>query len=152
DIAILKAVIPDESLEDVFLASAGGRSYIASIARTVLATRQKPVAVVIDTDAVAQRLISEQVRTMQDLLHDVAAGVPTKVVPMIPEIETIFFQAPGLLPRIFGAPLSEEIRLLARFSPKEALGRLFQHSSGPKTIGELLNALDDDGIDSLRST
>jgi hypothetical protein len=151
DVMVVRAVLPPELLADVSLAPAGGRSNIASIARSILVTRRKPVAVLVDTDSVDERIIQDRMQNTQELLKAVAGGVPTRLILLIPSIEAVFF-ASGVLPAIYGNPLPEEVRVMARSSPKEALLRLFTHPAGPKNLDALLDSLGDEGIAAIRAT
>ncbi len=132
DIVILRTVLPAELLEEVFMTPAGDRSNITSIARTLLVTRRKPVAELVDTASVDERIIRERRQTTQELLKAVAAGTPTKVILLIPSIEAIFFASEDLLSRMIGKPIPHDVRLLARGSPKEALERLFAQTEWTK--------------------
>jgi hypothetical protein len=51
DLAVMKALLPDEIQSVVEFIAVGGRSNISSIARTVLVKHKAPVAVVVDSDS-----------------------------------------------------------------------------------------------------
>ena len=151
-VAVVRAVVPPELLAEAALTPADERAIPISMARTLVATRRKPLAMLINTDSVAERIIQEQVQGARELLQMAAGRIPTRVIPLIPSVEAVFFMAEGLLERVLCQPLSEEMRLLGRSSPKEALELLFARSSGPKTIPALLDGLDDEGVAALRAT
>ena len=152
DASILQTVIPRELLREIILTPGGGRSNIASIARTLLVSRRRPVAVFGDADTIDERLFHERIRSIKELLESVAAGLPTKVILVVPEIEILFFQAPRVLPRLFGDPLPEEVRQMAITQPKKALDCLFKLSRGPNSIADLLHSFDHEELGSLRAT
>jgi len=152
DVAVVRAVLPPGLLGEVTLAAAGDRSSVMSVARTILVTRRKPVAVLVDTDSVDEWIVQDRMQSTQELLRAVAGGIQTKVILLIPTIEASFFEAGDLITRLLGAPPTEELRWMARNNPKEALERLFSQSSGPKNIGQLLDRLDDAGMAALRAT
>ncbi len=151
DAAILRALLPVDLMQHVALTPAGGRSNITSIARTLLVSRRKPVAILVDTDSVDERIIQDRLRSTQELLKAVAGGIPTRVILLIPSIESIFF-AGGVLPKFYGDPLPEEVRVLARSSPKEALERLFARPGGPKNLQALRDNFGDDELAAIRAT
>jgi hypothetical protein len=152
DAALVRAVLPPDLQKEVAITVAGERSNPTSIARTLLVTRRKPVAILVDTDSVDERRIQERAQIIQELIQAAAAGVPTRVILFIPHSEAVFFQAQGLLSRLFGEPLPEDVRLLAGTSPKEALERLFAQGRGPRDLHALLDGLDDAGKEALRAT
>jgi hypothetical protein len=152
EVPIVRAVLPPDLLDEVFVLPAGEGSNITSVARTILAARRKPVAVLVNTRTLDESLIQERVQMIQYLLRMAAAGVPTKLILFIPHIETLFFQARGLLTKVFGDPLPEDVRLVAPYSPRDALDRLFARARGPKNLRALVDSLDEAGRDALRAT
>jgi hypothetical protein len=152
DGAIVRALLTPDLLDEVVLLPAGERSNITSVARSLLFARRKPVAVLVNTKTLDEGMIQERVQLMRELLEAAAAGVPTKIILFIPHIEAIFFQARGVLTKVFGDPLPEDVRLVARYSPKDAMDRLFAHANGPKNLRALLDHLDRAEIDALRAT
>jgi hypothetical protein len=149
---IIRVLLPTDLRGEVSLTPAGDRSNPVSIARTLLVMHRRPVALLVDTRSVDEGIISEKRQITLELLKAAAAGIPVRVILLIPSIEALFFAAEGFLSRVFRQPLSELVRLLARSSPKDALEWLFAHSSGPKSIKELLDGLDDEAIRALRAT
>src|SRR5438552_18495956 len=89
---LLRAVPPPDFLEEVGLVESGRRSNLLSVARTLLSARQKPVAVLRETLSVDERAIHERIQLAEELLDLSAGGVPKRVIPLIPEIEVVFFQ------------------------------------------------------------
>ena len=152
DVAVLRAVVLAELLHSVGLVSTNGRANLASIARSLLVTRRKPVAVLIDTDAVADSIVQERRETTEELLRDVAAGIPTKVILLVPHLEVIFFQAPGLIDKVFGNRIPDQVRLLGRMDPKAALAELQSAPGAPRDVNRLLDRLDEADVLALRST
>jgi hypothetical protein len=150
--AILRAALARDLLAETEIVAEGPQSTLVSVARTLVVARRKPVALLVDTKTVDEPSIQEKRQTTEELMRWVAAGVPTKVILLVPQLEAVFFQAEGLLPRVFGGPLSGEVRILGRFSPGEALDRLFAQPGGPKNMEELLASLDEEGREALRAT
>src|SRR5438270_13493128 len=110
--AILRALLPASLLEEAALVPAGERSTIVSVARTLLVTRRKPVALLRNSDSNDEGMIQERMQITKELLNMAAAGIPTRVIPLIPHMEAIFFQAPGLIEKLFGEPIPGEVRVL----------------------------------------
>jgi hypothetical protein len=152
DVAILRAVLPPDLLDEVDTTPAGERSNLASVARTLLVTRRKPVAVLVNSDSTEEGIVQERFQLTQELVKAAAAGLPVRVILLVPHIEVIFFQAKGVLTRIYGDPLPQEVCLLARYSPREALERLFAQASGPDSLHALLDCLDDRAIAAIQAT
>jgi hypothetical protein len=151
DAAMLRAILPSDLLQNAVLTIGGGRSNIVSMARTLLVTRRKPVAVFADADTVDDRMTNERLHESSDLLASVAAGVPTKVILVVPEIEVLLFQAPRLLPRIFGKPIPEDVRIMANNQPKRALDRLLELAPGEKSVADVIKSIDGEDVKALRA-
>ncbi len=127
DAAVLTRLMPAALAQDVQLVSAQGMGSLASLARSVLATRRKPAAVIVDSYSVAPELIRDRRQNLEDLSWLVASGVPTKVVMAVPELRAIFFHDPHLLPKVLGRELPAEVLIRARYEP----GRGTQGTPGP---------------------
>lgn len=151
DAAILMAVLPAELARAAVPTPVGGRSSITSVARTLLVTRRRPVAVLFDADSLEEGSIQDRVRTIEELLGAVAGRTPTRVIPLVPTIESLFFET-GVLTRICGSPLPDEVRALQDGRPREALDRLLRRAGGPNDIEALLRRLDDADKATIRAT
>ena len=66
DAAFLRRILPREVLTDAELVPAGGRSAIASLARSLVVRRRTPIAVVIDSDSLKPDVIEERQQGMQE--------------------------------------------------------------------------------------
>jgi hypothetical protein len=154
DASLLKRLLPAELLHGVEIVVAGSVSEMASLARTLLVTRRRPVAVVLETDAVKPEFVHERRQNMEDLLYPISAGVPCKVVLAVPHLEAIFFEtqrARQATQKLAGQPVSDLLLLLARSDPAAALQEL---TSG-KQLRELLERIDTlnaEDLAALRST
>src|SRR5688572_3356592 len=92
DAVFLRAVLPKELLKVTELVAAGERSNLASVARTLLITRRKPLAIVADADAMDEGSVHEKQQSTEELVRAVAAGLPTKVILVRPALEALFFE------------------------------------------------------------
>jgi hypothetical protein len=153
DVEILKALLPHEIVDSISTVTAGERSNLTSVARTLLVTQHKPVAILVKAESQDETLIQQQRQTTEDLVKAVSGKVPVKVILLVPEIEIVFFQAPRVIERVFGPALPDELVILARDNPKAALSQLFARKMpGPHNLRAVLDRLDDEDIESLRST
>jgi len=152
DAAILRAVLPRETLQEFEIFIAGGRSSIASVARTLLVQHRRPLILFLDTDSLNPSYIFELYTTMEDLLRSVAGGTRTKVVCSMPSLEAIFFETDIGLKEIFPKYDPELLLMFTKQNPKEALDFLFQSGGGPKGLLELLERLTHQDIEKLQAT
>jgi len=148
DAAVLRRLMPAALAQDVQLVSAQGMGSLASLARSVLATRRKPAAVIVDSYSVAPELIRDRRQNLEDLIWLVAGGVPTKVVMAVPELRGIFFHDPHLLPQVLGRELPAEVLIRARYEPGAVLEELLAQSSGVKSVEQLALALSPEDLKS----
>ncbi|OWK45012.1 hypothetical protein [Fimbriiglobus ruber] len=151
DLEILRRLLPSDIEQQTTIAAAGGRSNITSMARSLLVTKRKPLALVMDADAVEDGAVRQQRQISEELLRSVSAGVPFKVILMVPEIEAWFFLVPDALERLSGENLTTDLKALAVSRPKEVLAQLFK-SRGGSPITLLANGMTEDEIQSLRET
>jgi hypothetical protein len=124
DAEFLRRILAKELIQDAEIVVAGGRRGIPSLARSVLVTRRRPIAVVIDADSNDAEMIQEQRDDMEDLIRAADSSVPVKVIAAVPAIEAWLFAAPGAIARVAGGPLSAEIVNLSKTDPKGALEHL----------------------------
>ncbi len=120
-----------------------------SVARTFLAVQRVPVAVVIDADSPEPEVALERRRRAEEVLGDVAGGVPYRVIVAMPELEVLFFERPGLLRRVFGE-VDGHVMDLARLSPSRAIARLAPGEPPELARFRLLRAMDAEDIQALR--
>jgi hypothetical protein len=152
DARILQVVLPASLQKNTMILMAGDRGSLPSIARTMLVKAHKPVAVLVDTDSVDRAIIHERLQTTEELLKSVSGRIPVKVIPLIPTIEALFFEAPGLMQKLFPSTVTSELLLLAEHDPKEALSQLLGIKADLPLIGKLLDRLDDEDVEKLRAT
>jgi hypothetical protein len=135
-----KRLLPPEIQAEMTIVSVGGRSNIASTARSLLVMKGRPLALVADADAVEKDAVEQRLQTLEDLVGSATAGIPYKVILAVPEIESWFFAVPKFLERLSGKKLSPEQRELGEVRPKEVLKQLFKgqdFSSVDALAGEL---------------
>jgi hypothetical protein len=150
--SLLQRLLPADLTEAVAVVTASGGSGAVSMARSLLATRQSPVALVLDADSISPDFVRERSRGLRELLRSVSSGPDSEVFLAVPELEGIFFQAPNLLERVLGLTIPETLAILAEARPKDALDRLFAQHQSIKTVPELLSALTPCDDEELRAT
>jgi hypothetical protein len=133
DSEILKAVLPEMLTQDVTWGSSQGRYGIQSLASTLLATRQKPVLVVLDSDTLDTATTHEIQNATEALLGRVAPAEKFHVTVVMPELETIFFEDRALFARIFEHEPTALEWESGKYAPKQLLVQLARAENQPYT-------------------
>src|SRR5437588_12121575 len=94
DVIIGTRLLPPALQQHAVIVPVGGRGNVTSVARTLLVTRRKPLAVLVDADTLNEAAVGQLRWDIEDLLRALAAGLPCKVLVAVPEIEVILFRAP----------------------------------------------------------
>jgi hypothetical protein len=141
----------EQDRDDIEVRVVGGLSSGYSVARTMLAVKRMPVAVVIDADSPEPEVASERRRRAEEILGDATEGVPFRVIVAVPELEILFFGRPDLLHRVFDK-IDEHVIELARLSPRHAIGKLAPGEPYEFACFRILRAMDADDIKALRET
>ncbi len=122
DREILQAFLSSEINSVVEFVVGSGRYSAHSLARTLLATKQIPVVLMLDADTVAQTTILEQQDLLRSSLRQVASGTRFEVLLAIPEIEILLVQDIDYIMRLANRkPWSDLERKLAELQPKNFL-------------------------------
>lgn len=151
ELALVRRLLPSEIQSDISIVTAGGRSNIASKARSLMVMRRKPVALVTDADAIDKDAVEQRRRTLEDLMRSATTGVPYKVVLAVPEIESWLFVVPDVLERMSGKKLSNDQRELGDLRPKKVIQQLFENQRSV-SVAELASNLTDPELQALRET
>lgn len=146
DVELLKKLLPAEVMGGVKIVEASGSYSAQSLARSIVASTQCPVALVVDADTVDELAIQERRDTLKDLLRQAAGRVPCEAFLAVPEMEAIFFQDRSTLERIVAREVTDELWEAGNDRPKEVLGRLFNPD-----WDRLIHALDDDATKVLKN-
>ena len=94
DVALLSRLLAHEVRSGVRVVSASGKSGAQSLARSLVAARRLPVALVLDADTTDKALVREQRLVARELLTMASPGIPTEVFMAVPSIEILFFTDP----------------------------------------------------------
>jgi hypothetical protein len=123
-----------------------------SAARTLLAVERTPVAVFIESGSSEERVAAEQKLRVEEVLGDAAGTSALFAVIMVePSMDTLFFQSPPLIERVFNRTLDEHLREIAALSPRIALSKLSGMQDLDTTRSRILDALDESDINALRA-
>jgi hypothetical protein len=135
DAELLRKVLAADELRDVRFFAAGGRISLSTIGRNILVHEGAPVLVVMDADT---------------LNPDVARHIPAEVFSFVPEIEVVFFEAPGALAMALGRQPEKAEILQGVTSPKQTLGSLLKQAGIDPAMEALLAHVDERGVEALR--
>ncbi len=122
-----------------------------SVARTMLAVKRTPVAMVIDANSPEPEVASERKLRAEELLGDAAGGVPFRVLVAVPELAVLFFGRPELLRRVFDT-VDDHLIELAQLSPRRALQKLAPREPHEQAVFRILRAMESNDVDALRET
>lgn len=147
DIDILKRVLPPKLAKEVEFVDGGGWSGAQSSAVTILAKRQIPVALVIDSDANDEQAIHEKLDFSRWLLKQAAVNVPFEVFLAVPQIEAVFFQDQPFLEEVVNREFTDLEWRLMKLQPNE----LFAPNQKPLLLRRILRSLNQDSIKVLQT-
>lgn len=128
DAELLTKILNAADVDSVLVTPAGARSAVLPLARSILSRRNRPVAVVLDSDTISWEGMDEQRRTYGDLLRAASNRVPFRVFLAQPALERVLFDASDTLSGILGVPIDEAAVDQAQFRPQQVLDRLLEKS------------------------
>ncbi|MEA3341843.1 MAG: DUF4276 family protein [Chloroflexota bacterium] len=122
DQEILKTVLPPIVLNGVNFIAGAGRYAVQSLARSILATEQVPVALVVDADTTTDTAIREQLDFLRNSLGQASFGVKFEVFLAIPEMEILLIQDWDFIRQLTGKSKFSAIEIeFAKLHPKKFL-------------------------------
>jgi len=146
---VFKRCLPERLTSEVYFAQGGGWSSAMSLAGSILAVKERPVALVVDAESEHEAVIEERRGFTRSFLRQTSVAVPFEVFLAIPEIEVLLFQSKPLLSRLTDKTISDVQFEAARHHPKKWLA-----AAGidyPKDVTRLLNRLTEEDLATLRS-
>ncbi|MGH1395509.1 MAG: hypothetical protein ACRAVC_15970 [Trichormus sp.] len=134
DKGILQKLLPKNLTQEIqFIA--GESSYGArSLASSLLATRNTPVALVLNADTDNESQIWERHDLINYALNQASPGIPYQIFFAVPEIEIIFLQDKSLIEKIAQRQFNDLEWQLAQSKPREFLEILFGKGEQINTI------------------
>jgi hypothetical protein len=147
DAEILKRVLPQQVSEATEFTIGSGRYSAQSLARSLLAVGQTPVALVVDADTTDKSAICEQEDWLRESLQQASAGARFDVFLAEPEIEILLFESKEFVEELSPRSVSPTELSLARSDPKGFLARAL----GDRRVSDvLLRRLDDRAVAAMR--
>jgi hypothetical protein len=152
DRLLLERLLADELASKlVQIWNSHGYNAALSTARSLAAVRAVPVGLVLDADTINSEGVADRRSYLEEALGSAAASAPWSVFLAVPELEIIFYDAPGLVEELFGVTLNELQRELARVQPKRELEKLMPQRQ-ITSRAQLLDVLSQEQILLLRDT
>jgi hypothetical protein len=148
-ILLVKTLNEEQANGSVEIRASGPLSSLYAAARTLLAVRFEPVALVLDagsTDPEAERRRRDEA---DEVIGEASGAAPLRVLVAVPALEALLFLRPGAVMRAFG-PTDEDLLELGRLSPRDALKKLEPNGSEYSAAFRLVQALDDVDVAALR--
>ncbi|MFP4395888.1 MAG: hypothetical protein ACLFTI_11550 [Anaerolineales bacterium] len=144
DREILETVLHPQSLASVEFIVGAGRYSAQSLARSVLAMEEIPVALVVDADTSVESSVQEQRGLLQNALHQASPGVEFLVCLAVPEIEILLVQDWDFIRDLANrSEFSEMETEFAELAPKKFLLEILQPESYSATLRRLLDDISD---------
>ncbi len=152
DVELIERLLADLPLVDApRVVASGGKTGCIARARSILAVKREPVAVIVDADTTESRSVEELRAYFDSEMRAVATSAKWQVFVVRPEIEVLLFLVPAAIERFFGIPLNSEQRVRAEYTPKMILDELARqtHKAGESRV-QLIQGLTEDELAVLR--
>jgi len=130
DATLLSRLLAEEVQVGVTIVAASGKSGAQSLARSLVAARRRPVALVLDADTTDEAFVHRQRLVARELLAMASPGIPTEVFMAVPSMEVLFFADPALLGRLTGG-LAGDQSARGRYQPKQVLQEFLRMGLAP---------------------
>jgi hypothetical protein len=151
DEEFLRRVLPAELTNETEFVQAGSSAGMTSLARSLLARRRTPLAVLMDADSLDPEVIADRRESTEELIQAAAGSVPVKVVLVVPEIEAWFFAVPGLIERVLGEKAPADLLALGARDPKGVLEQLSQRGTTGWNSLRAIDTLDPQEVEQIRA-
>jgi len=149
DAEILKRLLPEDILKSVEVLAGAGRYSAQSLARSILAVKRLPVALVLDADTRDDSSIQEQKDFLQESLAQASSGAPFEIFLAVPSLEVLFFERPAFIESLSQHSYSQSEWDMAKFSPGAFLSKSLGDDFN-EAIVKLLDNLDEQTIETIR--
>jgi hypothetical protein len=127
-------------------------SSLYSAARTLLAVRGEPVALLLDADSTYPEAAARRRDAAEEVVGDVANSASLRILVAVPALAALLFLRPEPVARAFGSATSDVHMLeLGRMNPREALKRLDPAGHWRTSSMNMVRTLNDEDIAELRS-
>lgn len=122
---------------------AGGRSSAVSLARTILATRDTVVALVIDAETCDTTRAEESGSRLTEVLEGAAPPERFRIFVVVPELAACVFEDVESLKRVFPGVISSEIVAQGRREPAAVLEQLLRGRDREYHAGSVRGLMDE---------
>ncbi|MDM8551932.1 hypothetical protein QUF72_17745 [Desulfobacterales bacterium HSG2] len=129
DLELFKKLLPEKIVNDTSFATAPSRSSARSLARTLLAVKLRPLALVVDADTNDASSVRELRALLQELLHCASPGIESEVFLAVPEMESLFLQDRTFLEKLAARKFSDAEWKAAELKPRKFLCDVFGEES-----------------------
>jgi hypothetical protein len=147
DAVLLNRVIQRALSIDARFFTGDGQIALTSLARNILVHDGGPVLVVMDAETTNGDMAAEACAMTRMALGHVSPDDAFDVCALVPQLEVVFFEAPGVLRRHLGAHVHDLELELGRFSPAQTLNTLLARSG--RDLEFFVRELDDCDLDAL---
>lgn len=135
EVALIRELLKpefDPEQQPIRIVSGGGWSGADSLARTILAVRNEPVVLIVDSDTNDPAQIQERRQFLEASLGQVGPRLLWRILLVVPEIEAILFQDKQTLEELVGKVVSDEQFLRGQYEPRKILKELTADPSRSK--------------------
>jgi hypothetical protein len=151
DAEMLKKLLPEDVVHNTEFVVASGRYSAQSLARTLLADRQTPVALVLDADTTDEKKIQEQKDFLEELLRQASSGTKFEVFLVKPEMEILLVEDASVIEHLTHKHYSQSELTLARLRPKSFLTEVLEKQEKPPSNHlRLVDNLDEQMVKVIR--
>jgi hypothetical protein len=119
-------------------------------ARTLLAVRHEPVAVVLDADSTNPAAANRRRWDAEEVIGWTVHAAPFRLLIVVPALEALLFRRPDAIARAGGHPAPDVLEL-GRFSPRDALEKLERNGLGRGASQKIIGTLNDADVAALRA-
>jgi hypothetical protein len=149
DLVILRRLLvrQEDSAFDFY--AGAGRMSLTSLGRNILFHEGGPLLIVIDADTLTPKTAAENCDSIRSALRSVSSDDRFDVFGFIPALEVLFFEAPTVLVRRFGANQVDELLIeRGHYRPKDVLDGLLRSVGLSKE--DFYKTLSDEDVEELR--
>jgi hypothetical protein len=150
DEEILKKLLPKDAVNNVQFVAGAGQYSAQSLARSILAVRHEPVALVLAAKTTEPSLIEEHQDFLREALKQAAAGAPFGIFLAEPELEILFLESPDRLGHLFSRDFSSLELELAKSSPRKFLHLISGERDRKKLMKKLIRNIDEQSLRAMR--
>lgn len=150
DEEMLKKLLPESALPNVKFVGGSGDYSAQSLARSILAVRREPVALILDAKTTDPSLIQEHRDFLREVLGEAAAGAPFGIFLAEPELEVVFLETPDFLGNLYSHKLSPMELELAKSGPRKLLHLISGEQDRARLMKKLLRKIDEQTLRSIR--